>query len=70
MIVFKRWMTQTCVAVLETLNNEGVVAAKVTLQLFSACDFVNAGTLTHINDAVLNFFDSGASRLSQTVTQP
>lgn len=60
---------QTCRAVLETLNIKGIVVAKLTLQLFAPRYFVNAGTLTHISDAELDFFDSGASHLSQTVAQ-
>lgn len=60
---------QTRRAALETLNIKRIVAAKLTLQLFAARYFVNAGTLTRISDAQLDFFDSGASHLSQTVAQ-
>lgn len=65
-----RMQTQTHMAVFETLNINGIVAPKLKLQLFAARRSVNAGTLTHISDAELDFFDSGASHLSQTVTQP
>lgn len=47
---FQAWTdAQTWRAVLETLNIKGIVAAKLALQLFAARDFVNAGTLAHIN---------------------
>lgn len=65
-----RMQTQSHRAAFETLNINGIVAPELKLQLFAARRSVKAGTLTHISDAELDFFDSGASHLSQTVTQP
>lgn len=68
--VASRMQTQTHRAAFETLNINGIVAPKLKLQLFAARRSVNAGTLNHISDAELDFFDTGASHLSHSVTQP
>lgn len=66
--VASRGQTQTRRVAFEALNTNGTVAPILKRQLF--CRSANADPFTHISDAELDFFDSGASHLSQTVTQP